>query len=138
LSASPSRSRAVRANTASLALTSALALGACRNMGRGAPKDIGAAETSSASTAPPLVLPVPCIEFLGELQCWLRSSGNAPVDVEHAVGNARSSFQRQSKAAESCENALVRRAERFASAGCADSGDDLSVGRTHSARHPDT
>jgi len=99
----------------------------CHAGGGGSPPGVGvgAAEDGAANTAaPPGALAPPCVELLGQLQCWLRSAGNETEAVARAVGNARASFETRPEAAEACERAMVFRAELVASVGCTHAGGD--------------
>jgi hypothetical protein len=103
-----------------LALVGALALPRCHSTGGGSPSDGGAVPDDPASSAAaPALLPPPCVEFLGQLQCWLRASGNDARDVDRAVGLARASFEARPSPAGACEHAMVFRAEMIGAAGCA-------------------
>jgi hypothetical protein len=66
-----------------------------------------------------------CVQFLAQLQCWLRASGNGPSDVSRAVGNARFAFEGWSASAEVCEHAAYLRSAAFGSAGCQDLNGDV-------------
>jgi len=76
-------------------------------------------EASAASPTVPSPLPSSCVEFLSQLQCWLRASGNPARDVERAVGNTRARMERRADAAGACERAMVYRRELIGAAGCA-------------------
>ena len=66
------------------------------NTGLGRSDDAGAPFVEWAA------LPAPCAQFLAQLQCWLRASGNDTTEVDRAVGDARALFEARSDAAESC------------------------------------
>jgi hypothetical protein len=107
-----------------LAALAVVGLGSCRSSSGGSQVELGAAASvPGASAVSPTALPPPCVEFLGQLQCWLRASGNGPDDVEHAVSNARASFEAHPQRAESCERAMVYRHQLIASTGCAHAGE---------------
>lgn len=108
--------------TMALVLLGGAALVSCRNAGSGSRVEGGVVGDAGVLAAP--VLPPPCTEFLRQYRCWLRASGSNGADVDRAVGNARASFESRPLSAESCERAMVFRAEPFASTGCAHAGDD--------------
>jgi hypothetical protein len=112
--------------SAPLILFGSLALASCHGVGGGSKAEGsgGASEDAAAKAVSPVALPPPCVEFLGQFQCWLRAAGNAVADIGRAVGNARASFEARPQAAEACERAMVFRAKLIASAGCAHPGGD--------------
>lgn len=99
------------------------ALLACRTGSTASPGAAASQGTAPIEVAPPL--PPGCVQFLAQLQCWLRASGNAPEAVTRAVGNARAVFEAHPDAATTCERAASARRPEIGSAGCNDVNGDL-------------
>lgn len=112
-------------------LVAGLVVAGCQETGVAAPADV-AVPTQLPASAPapvdtPPVLPPPCAEFLFQLRCWLRASGNGDVDVRRAVGNARARLEAQPSPSSICESAMVYRHDAIAAAGCSDVRPDLDA-----------
>jgi len=87
------------------------------------------ADPRPSPSAPPAPVPVPasCVEFMSQLQCWLRASGNPEMDVERAVGNTRARMERRPNAEQVCEAAMVYRRDLIGAAGCAHATPDVNA-----------
>jgi len=85
--------------------------------------DARAAFARQAQPAPSK-LPGECVLFLSQLDCWLRKSGNAPEQVDIAVGTARTVFEAHPKGAAPddtearCERAMTGTRAALEAIGC--------------------
>ena len=115
--------------TASLVVAAGVALAYCRSGGSGPSHEAARAATAAADTESPLetvpALPPGCVQFLSQLQCWLRARGNAPADVTRAIANARYVMESRSDAAVACERGANLRRREIGSAGCSDLNGDM-------------